>query len=222
MNPAYREARKVSSDSFRLKDAQESGMNFMNSKQTVDDFAHQIRGFNKPEREAMKVGVRERLVDSLGKFENETLSLKGLLPQNARDKLRLALGKEPSKKILSFAEGEVKRMRNMNEILKQSRTAERQRMLKEGIGERGWKYLKDTAGKGLLGAPLKVAEDVVSIPLRVGAEGRFTTIADALARNAGKLPNMPTLPSDVIKRLSDRASGLIGTTVGGQAGKLAK
>ena len=202
--PDFKTARGMYRDAYLLKEAQSVGQDsIFNPNVSVDDFRAMVTPMSEAEKASLAVGVRDKVLNMVGNFENETRGLGKILPKNTRDKLKIALGEQRAGELIRLAEDEIRRMRTFNEILRQSRTAELQRMQREGLSG-VWDYIRSTANKGLLGAPLGVAEDLAGVGLKRG----YAPLANILTNNNVSAINQAylrnkRLPSVLMRGLYD-------------------
>ena len=202
--PDFKKARGMYRDAYLLKEAQSVGReSIFNPNVSVDDFRTMVTPMSEAEKASLAVGVRDKVLNMVGNFENDPRTFGKILPKNARDKLKIALGEQRAEELIRLAEDEIRRMRTFNEILRQSRTAELQRMQREGLSG-VWDYIRSTANKGLLGAPLGVAEDLAGVGLKRG----YAPLADILTNNNVSAINQAylrnnRLPSVLMRGLYD-------------------
>lgn len=85
-----------------------------------------MRKIGNSERNAAKIGAREKILNSIQSKSNETLGLKSLDNEQTYSKLRVIFGKDTTNKIQNYVKDELKAMRNVNKISQGSQTSEKQ------------------------------------------------------------------------------------------------
>lgn len=193
--PQYKEARGVYENQYRILDAQELGNKALNPNVTVDTFRKYFSRLSEGEKQAARIGARDKIVnDVLGK-ENQSVAWKKYTNQNAKDKLDLLLGQDTADSLVNYANGEIKTMRNINQVLGGSQTAEK--TAGTSIQDVGLKLLRDP-----LGAAGTIAEQATNPATRAQAEYLSKVLTESGAN---------TLNEELIKQVQrDEISKLLG------------
>ena len=126
------QANKLSAGAHQFENAYEQGSNIFN-KMTPDEFGTMFKNMTADEKIALKGGMKDELWNIIHGRENETLGWKRVVPKSAQDKIRMALGEKEGNKLIAYANAEIKKMRNFNELLRGSQTSEKQK-LRDGVG----------------------------------------------------------------------------------------
>ena len=201
--PSYKQARGVYENQYRILDAQELGNKALNPNVTVDSFRKDFSKLSEGEKQAARIGARDKIVnDVLGK-ENQSVAWKKYTNQNAKDKLDLLLGQDTADNLINYANGEIKTMRNLNQVLGGSQTAEK--TAGTSLQDVGLKLLRDP-----LGAAGTIAEQATNPATRAQAE----YLANALTETGAKTLNeelMRQIQRDETSRLL-KALNVYGST----------
>ena len=126
------QANKLYAGAHQFENAYEQGSNIFN-KMTPDEFGNMLKNMTADEKIALKGGMKDELWNIIHGRENETLGWKRVVPKSAQDKIRMALGEKEGNKLIAYANAEIKKMRNFNELLRGSQTSEKQK-LRDGVG----------------------------------------------------------------------------------------
>lgn len=126
------QANRLYAGAHQFENAYEQGSNIFN-KMTPDEFGNMLKNMTADEKIALKGGMKDELWNIIHGRENETLGWKRVVPKSAQDKIRMALGAKEGNKLIAYANAEIKKMRNFNELLRGSQTSEKQK-LRDGVG----------------------------------------------------------------------------------------
>ena len=137
------QANKLYAGAHQFENAYEQGSNIFN-KITPDEFGNMLKNMTADEKIALKGGMKDELWNIIHGRENETLGWKRVVPKSAQDKIRMALGEKEGNKLIAYANAEIKKMRNFNELLQGSKTSEKQ-YLRDAVGTVR-RALKNTTG----------------------------------------------------------------------------
>ncbi len=77
--PTYKEARKIYEDSYKFRDAADMGRDVFNNRQSVAEFKQNLKKLSASEKDALKIGVRDEMVNKLGSVYNENVANKKFL-----------------------------------------------------------------------------------------------------------------------------------------------
>lgn len=124
--PKYKRARQLYEFKGKALSAQKIGEEALDAKITPEQLARKMRDMNGYERQSLATGMKEKILSTIGSRENEGTGFARFLNRNAKDKLRLVLGKKQADRFIDYAESEVKAYRNLNDVLGGSQTAEKQ------------------------------------------------------------------------------------------------
>ena len=78
-NGKYAEALGIYEDAFRFRDAAEMGRDVFNNRQSVAEFKQNLKKLSASEKDALKIGVRDEMVNRLGSVYNENVANKKFL-----------------------------------------------------------------------------------------------------------------------------------------------
>jgi len=113
---AYAQARKVSSDTYRLEEAQTAGHDF--DKLQPQEIAKQLEAMGPAELDAYKIGVRQKLQQTVASNSDNASAPRKIFGNDLiRDKVRAVFGKD--------AEGYDKFTRRMQEEIRANKTNQR-------------------------------------------------------------------------------------------------
>lgn len=123
--PEYKTARGIYEAENKALKAQKIGENtILDSNTTADKLRRSMRDMSDYEKQSLKIGAREKIINTIESKENQALGLKKLNNAQTRDKLKTLLGNEGDR-LIDYAEDEVKAMRNLNKLTGNSNTAEK-------------------------------------------------------------------------------------------------
>jgi hypothetical protein len=123
--PEYKTARGIYEAENKALKAQKIGENtILDGNTTADKLRRSMQDMSDYEKQSLKIGAREKIINTIESKENQALGLKKLNNAQTRDKLRTLLGNEGDR-LIDYAEDEVKAMRNLNKLTGNSNTAEK-------------------------------------------------------------------------------------------------
>lgn len=124
--PEYKLARGIYEAEGKALKAQKIGENALFDNNTsAEKLARTMKDMTGYEKSALKVGAREKLMNTLESRENQALGLKKINNEQTKSKLKLVLG-DKADNVINYADDEVKAMRNFNKLTKGSQTSEKQ------------------------------------------------------------------------------------------------
>lgn len=119
------QANKIYSDAHKFQEAADLGRDVFNNRQSVEEFKQKMKELTRNEKKAVKIGVRDEMVNRLGAASNENVANKKFLVENTRQKLKAVVGEKQGEQIIDEAEQAVKLYKNANQVLSGSQTAEK-------------------------------------------------------------------------------------------------
>lgn len=123
--PEYKTARGIYEAEHNALRAQKIGEDaILDNKTSADKLRRSMQDMSDYEKQSLKIGAREKIINTIESKENQALGLKKLNNAQTRDKLRTLLGDEGDR-LIDYAEDEVKAMRNLNKLTGNSNTAEK-------------------------------------------------------------------------------------------------
>lgn len=124
--PEYKVARGIYEAENKALKAQKIGEDALFDRNTsADKLSRTMQDMTDYEKASLKVGAREKLLNTLESNENQTIGLKKLNNKQTQSKLKLVLG-DQADDIINYADDEVKAMRNLNKLNRGSQTSEKQ------------------------------------------------------------------------------------------------
>ena len=117
LNPDYKKARQVFADKSSIIDAQKSGLEFI--KKRPEQIAKELKNMTQGEKDAYRIGVREKLSEIINKTSDSTNPVKKIFGKSETRKLiKIAIGND--KKYNDFKAkmmGEVRADKTKSEVL---------------------------------------------------------------------------------------------------------
>ena len=203
ISPAYREARNISSNKFEVEEAYKLSDKVFRADMTPDKFKSAMGKMSKPQIEAMKIGLRDKIANMLGARLDETSSFGKLLPKNAQENIRAIMGKTDGDKLIEFAQ----RMYNTNKALYSAKgnslTAIRETLADEAMGVAGELSKVNSVGKAVT-LPLRW---IGNAAVRSQNNKTFDNVVKALTNNATGI----TLSDSLGRRTSVKANEAVNT-----------
>lgn len=148
--PEYKLARGIYEAEHKALKAQKIGEDALFDNNTsAEKLARTMKDMTDYEKRSLKVGAREKLINTIESKENQALGLKKLNNEQTQSKLKLVLG-DKAEDIINYAEDEVKAMRNLNKLTKGSQTSEKQG-IRDKIGLLGKIFKNPTGALGVIG-----------------------------------------------------------------------
>jgi len=148
--PIYSEARKIQSDKFKIMDSYEMGKKITLPSTEVEPFKSAYKDLGEAERESLKLGLRDKLKEVLGRSENVTNSA---INRNMQDKIKTVLGKEEADKLIKSLKQVRKRAGSFNKLFAGSNTSEKQNASglfeARDVNEALFKKVKDLFSKNM-------------------------------------------------------------------------
>ena len=124
--PEYKTARGIYEAENKALRAQKIGEDALFDNNTSSEkLARTMKDMTDYEKASLKVGAREKLLNTLESRENQTMGLKKINNEQTKGKLKLVLG-DKADNLINYANDEVKAMRNLNKLTKGSQTSEKQ------------------------------------------------------------------------------------------------
>jgi hypothetical protein len=118
-------ANQIYKDAHKFQEAADLGRDVFNNRQSVAEFRQKMQALTRNEKKAVKIGLRDEMVNRLGAASNENVANKKFLVENTRQKLKAVVGEKQGEKIIDEAEQAVKLYKNANQVLSGSQTAEK-------------------------------------------------------------------------------------------------
>jgi hypothetical protein len=118
-------ANQIYKDAHKFQEAADLGRDVFNNRQSVAEFRQKMQALTRNEKKAVKIGLRDEMVNRLGAASNENVANKKFLVENTRQKLKAVVGEKQGDKIIDEAEQAVKLYKNANQVLSGSQTAEK-------------------------------------------------------------------------------------------------
>ena len=151
--PEYKIARGIYEAENKALKAQKIGEDALfNNNTSAEKLARTMKDMTDYEKRSLKVGAREKLINTIESKENQALGLKKLNNKQTQSKLKLVLG-DKADDIINYAEDEIKAMRNFNELKGGSQTSEKQ-SLRDKTGFLGKIFKNPTGALGVIGEAL--------------------------------------------------------------------
>lgn len=119
------EANKIYRDNYQFNEARESASDVFRKGVSPQEFSDKFGKMTAEEKRALRGGLRDELFAILENRENETLGWNRVVPRAVQAKIRRVLGVEEGNKLIEYAQGQLKSMRNLNNVLGGSNTAEK-------------------------------------------------------------------------------------------------
>jgi hypothetical protein len=202
--PEYKLARGIYEAEGKALKAQKIGEDSLFDRNTsAEKLSRKMKDMTDYEKQSLRIGAREKLLNTIEGTENQALALKKLNNKQTQDKVKVVLG-DKADKFIKYAADEVKAMRNINKLTGNSNTAEKQSL-------RDKMSLFQRISKNPLGASGEIADvlssrinnardDVLSqMLLEKGAGSLQKGIKDYIAReNAAKLRGLLPRTTGVI------------------------
>lgn len=123
--PEYDRALRIYEQAHRLREAVDSGVRVFKRSVNPEKFAEDFNKLESYEKDAMKLGLKDKIYEILGNTKN-TGGWRALTLKNVQKKIKTVLGEEEGSKLIDFAEQEIKKNDNLNKLLGGSKTAEKQ------------------------------------------------------------------------------------------------
>jgi hypothetical protein len=188
--PEYKVARGIYEAENKALKAQKIGENALFDNNTSPEkLSRTMKDMTDYEKRSLKIGAREKLLNTVESKENQALGLKKLNNKQTQGKLKLVLGKKADD-FINYANDEVAAMRNFNEITKGSQTSEKL-SAKDRLSLIG-KILKNPTGllgevgQAMSGRINNASNDVLTqMLLEKGGSRISNEIENYLAREAG-------------------------------------
>lgn len=119
------QANKIYENAYKFEKAADMGRDVFNNRQSIEEFKQNLKKLSAGEKDAVKIGVRDEMVNKLGAAYNENITNKKFLVDNTRQKLKAILGKQEGDAVIDEAEQAYKLTQNANRVLSGSQTAEK-------------------------------------------------------------------------------------------------
>ena len=119
------QANKIYENAYKFEKAADMGRDVFNNRQSVDEFKQNLKKLSAGEKDAVKIGVRDEMVNKLGAAYNENITNKKFLVDNVRQKLKALLGDKSGDAVIDEAEQTYKLVQNANKVLSGSQTSEK-------------------------------------------------------------------------------------------------
>lgn len=118
-------ANKIYRDAYKFQEAYDAGRQVFDRSVPAEEFADILGKMTANERQALKGGLKDEVYGIITNRANETLGWNRVVPRAVQDKIRMVLGEKEGSRLINYANQEIRAMRNINEILKGSKTAEK-------------------------------------------------------------------------------------------------
>lgn len=119
------QANKIYENAYKFEKAADMGRDVFNNRQSIDEFKQNLKKLSTGEKDALKIGVRDEMVNKLGAAYNENITNKKFLVDNVRQKLKALLGDKSGDAVIDEAEQTYKLVQNANKVLSGSQTSEK-------------------------------------------------------------------------------------------------
>jgi hypothetical protein len=209
--PEYKTARGIYEAEHNALRAQKIGEDaILDNKTSADKLRRSMQDMSDYEKQSLKIGAREKIINTIESKENQALGLKKLNNAQTRDKLRTLLGNEGDR-LIDYAEDEVKAMRNLNKLTGNSNTAEKlskkqQLDLALKVAKNPWGAVGETAESSINRLD-SASNDVLSqLLLEKGGSGLEKALEDYATR---------LTKAEQLKRLLTSGSGTISNQIFG-------
>lgn len=124
--PEYKAARGIYEAQHKALRAQKIGEDALFDKNTsAQKLSRTMKDMTEYEKQSLRIGAKEKLLNAIESKENQTLGLKNLKNKQTQAKLKLVLG-DKANDFINYAEDEVNAMRNVNKLTGGSQTSEKQ------------------------------------------------------------------------------------------------
>lgn len=127
------EANKIYKDNYQFSEAKESASDIFKANVSPEEFSDKFGKMTAEEKRALRGGLRDELFSIIENRANETLGWNRVVPRAVQSKIRRVMGVEEGNKLIEYAQGQLKSMRNLNKILGGSQTSEKQG-LRDNVG----------------------------------------------------------------------------------------
>lgn len=127
------EANKIYKDNYQFSEAKESASDVFKANVSPEEFSDKFGKMTAEEKRALRGGLRDELFSIIENRANETLGWNRVVPRAVQSKIRRVMGVEEGNKLIEYAQGQLKSMRNLNKILGGSQTSEKQG-LRDNVG----------------------------------------------------------------------------------------
>lgn len=209
--PEYKTARGIYEAEHNALRAQKIGEDaILDNKTSADKLRRSMQDMSDYEKQSLKIGAREKIINTIESKENQALGLKKLNNAQTKDKLRTLLGNEGDR-LIDYAEDEVKAMRNLNKLIGNSNTAEKlskkqQLDLAIKVAKNPWGAVGETAESSINRLD-NASNDVLSqLLLEKGGSGLEKALEDYATR---------LTKAEQLKRLLTSGSGTISNQIFG-------
>ena len=108
------EARMAAYDSIEAR----FNIRYSWARKIINGESRIMKKMSESEKASLAVGVRDKVLNMVGNFENDPRTFGKILPKNARDKLKIALGEQRAEELIRLADNDTGFMLIFNEILK--------------------------------------------------------------------------------------------------------
>ncbi len=142
------EANKIYKDNYQFSEAKESASDIFKKNISPEEFSDKFGKMTAEEKRALRGGLRDELFSIIENRANETLGWNRVVPKAVQSKIRRVMGVEEGNKLIEYAQGQLKSIRNLNKILGGSQTSEKQNL--RDIASTGQRILDNPTG--ILGA----------------------------------------------------------------------
>jgi hypothetical protein len=125
-SPVYSMARETFSDDMAVKDAFETGQKLFGAKTHPDFLAAEIADMSAAERDALRLGVRAAVDETMGRVRNGSLKGRQLLDSDFNErKILTVLGEDDGRALINSLQGEQAMAETANQALGGSATSRR-------------------------------------------------------------------------------------------------
>lgn len=207
--PEYKVARGIYEAENKALKAQKIGEDALFDRNTsADKLSRTMKDMTDYEKASLKVGAREKLLNTLESNENQTIGLKKLNNKQTQSKLKLVLG-EQADDIINYADDEVKAMRNLNKLNRGSQTSEKQNV-RDKLGLLARISKNPTGVLGEIGEALSsrannASNDLFSQMLIERGGGRLNNAVDDYLRRAAMVEQLQRAVSPLPAIISNKA-----------------
>lgn len=207
--PEYKTARGIYEAENKALKAQKIGENALFDNNTSPEkLSRTMKDMTDYEKRSLKIGAREKLLNTIESKENQVLGLKKLNNKQTQGKLKLVLGKKADD-FINYANDEVAAMRNFNEITKGSQTSEKL-SAKEKLSLLG-RILKNPFGTvGEVGEVMNnrinnASNDVLTQMLLEKGGGQLNNAVDDYLKRAAMVEQLQRAVSPIPAIISNKA-----------------
>lgn len=103
INPVYKEARSIASNTPAVEKAEGVAEKIFNSNITPENLSRQLGDMTPAELDAVKIGVRNKIINLMDTKIDPSTGFGKLLPKQSQENLKVLLGKDAANELIGFA-----------------------------------------------------------------------------------------------------------------------